>query len=410
MRKCLLFVLNLLIYWGVANAQDTLVVYEPRTKATTFVPPVPVDKGVFSGRTTSSPGTLGNIIHLPAVPPTDNLFFGSRFNQPKAASTFFDVLGYPARTAVSIQGYVNGELLNFGSGILIGENLVLTAAHVVYDNRDRAVRNWFSDSVQVFPAFDRGEVQKKLPNSGVEKFFIFKSFYDQHEWVDIGLLQLKEPIGKEIGWVGLGFEADTSFFRNKVFHKFSYPGTIDYETNPPRVYNGDTLYYNYGHINVFFAGRPDNLEISLGVKGGRGVSGQSGSSFLNTEGENYFSFGVLNWSTDLKHYLITNTIFYQFRNVIENLAKVSPEPLTPDRSKALYPNPFHTKAILEFENKKQEIFSFYLFDAEGRLVQQQENVGGKSLVIYRKGLSSGIYFYRLANFSRVAASGKLVIE
>ena len=208
------------------------------------------------------------------------------------------------------------KLVNLGSGTLVGENLVLTAAHVVYDYINTGVRNFFSDSIMVFPAFDNGRAQPNLPNTMVEKCFVFKSFYDHKRWDDIALMQLEKPIGRETGWTGMAFQMDTSFFRNKVFHKFSYPDVPDIQTFPPRNFNSDTLFYNYGFIRAQEIRYPDGPVFHLESENTWGIPGQSGSGLLYGSNGAYFSYGVLNFSADMFHYQISSQVFYQFRNVM----------------------------------------------------------------------------------------------
>jgi len=62
---------------------------------------------------------------------------------------------------------------------------------------------------------------------------------------DVALIKLDKELGNETGWMGIAFSNDDSFFKNNVFHKFSYPAMVDAHDST-RVYNGDTLYYNYG--------------------------------------------------------------------------------------------------------------------------------------------------------------------
>ena len=64
---------------------------------------------------------------------------------------------------------------------------------------------------------------------------------------DIAIIKLREPIGLKTGWAGIAFASNDIYFQNKVLHKFSYPGIVD-PSDSSRVFNGDTMSYNYGTV------------------------------------------------------------------------------------------------------------------------------------------------------------------
>lgn len=248
-------------------------------------------------------------------------------------------------------------------------------------------------------------LQKSLPQAGVKKIYLFKSYYDNCNSLfnDVALVELHEPIGRKLGYMGIAFNDDPGFYKHKIFHKFSYPADYDHYVRPPRYFNGDTLYYNSGPIEKI----PDMRNGHLGAVNAWGVPGQSGSSIFYTDNEVYHTYGVMVFSHNMHHCRLSNHEFYQFQHAIQQLAQVPPTPLY---RAALYPNPFHNTATLEFENPRNEKLNFRLFDAKGTLVQEVQNVGGSLLKIDRRGLAAGLYFYKLYNPNQLYTSGKLVIE
>ena len=68
---------------------------------------------------------------------------------------------------------------------MISENLVLTSAHCIVRNNE-----WRHDSLLAAPAFDNGTFQHDVPTSIVEKYYMFKTYYDNKGLDDIALLEL----------------------------------------------------------------------------------------------------------------------------------------------------------------------------------------------------------------------------
>lgn len=295
--------------------------------------------------------------------------------------------------------YKNGILHDNCSATMVGKEFVLTAGHCVYNILDKT---FDFDSLLVAPAYDNSVIQPSLPFSLVDKFYIFKRLFDGKSFEDIALLQLRQPIGNQIGWMGIEFSSDTSYYTDKVYHKLSYPGvTSPFDSS--RIYNGDTLYYNYGLIN--------NLSSNhLGVISPQalGIPGQSGSSFFYTDNNNYYISGVASYSSNYRHFKITNNIFYQLKNIIENYATTSQEVLSEKNRTLIYPNPFNT--FTEIHLSENLIYAdLILYNSFGQEVKQVKNVTGQTITLYRDNLSSGIYLVRIIQNNKVIATDKLVI-
>ena len=384
-----LFFISLLFLAGIGGfgQPDTIIVYDVPTQTIDTILAVSFDTTATFDNTPSSIGSFGSQVPLSLTPPIVNLFSGSNFSDIERAELFHTVTDYPIRTAIKLFGWLNDTLGHGCSAIMVGENLVLTAAHCI---QSLTTQDWIFDSILVAPAYDNGTIQPTLPTSMVDKYYVFKSFYYHTAFDDIALLQLRQPIGQQIGWAGIAFSSDTSYFSGKVFHKFSYPNVVS-PFDSTKVYNGDTLYYNYGYIEIV----PSN---NLGVNSleALGIPGQSGSSFLYTDNFDYYSFGVFTFSSNYRHYQITRDVFYQFKNIMDNYAVAIQDNVAYDNSIKVYPNP--TTGVFSVVNATGDEIKIY--DLFGRKVL--ECTGPE---VDMRGYSKGIYVW-----STGTARGKVVIQ
>ena len=385
------------------KSQDTIIVYDVYNKTMDTILPVVFDTTIVDDHTSTSTGNFGNKILLSLNPPSTNLFSGSHFSDIIPVENFFSVIDYPIRTTVSIMPYEADTLLGTTcSGLLVGPDMVLTASHCVYISW---AGGWQYDSLHLIPAYNNGQIQTNLSSSMASQYYIFKSIYNGNLNPDIALIKLKDPIGIEVGWQGLAFNSDTSYFTNRVFHKLSYPNGINY-FDTTKVYNGDTLYYNYGYIDFL-------VPPGLGVYGANAIGGQGGSSLFYTDNDSaYFSYGVFSLSASYRHTIIDQEIFYQFKNIIENHGYLVPINQITDieNNIKIYPNPFNLSAIIQFDNPQASVYTFTMKDLTGRIVRRITDINSGALIINRENLSSGLYFFLLESEGLRKIQGKVVIQ
>ena len=86
-------------------------------------------------------------------------------------------------------------------------------------------------------------------------------------------------------------------------------------------------------------------------------------------------------------------------------AKISPE-----QAIILYPNPFTYFTTIYIKNGNLQKASLSIYSVDGKEINRIDNINGNQIIIDRKNLSAGMYFYRLINSGQVISAGKLIAE
>lgn len=286
---------------------------------------------------------------------------GNNFTIKQKAQNFYDLTSFPLRTSIKIFKVEDGISSQKCSGFMVSSQHVLTAWHCTVKYREIDFPH--CDSLWVSPAFDNGELNSYFGSAKVRRVYVYCSKAPGFEY-DFALLELDKPIGIETGWIGFGYNDKDEFFNDKIFYKFSYPGISDesYDRYDLREFNGDTLYFNYGLIDII-------TPYYFSVNGAYGIPGESGSCLFGVENEEkYISYGVLSMSHNLMHSRIRKEVFYPFKEIIESYT----QNIEDDTEIYLYPNPVID--LLSYRFPFSADFTIQLFNVNGQKIYEEQKM------------------------------------
>jgi V8-like Glu-specific endopeptidase len=143
----------------------------------------------------------------------------------------FDSAEYPYRSVVQIQAQLPDGSSIQGSGVMVAPDEVLTAAHMVWEQGVGT-----ATGVEVIPGYNQG-AEPFGSVSATDWHFLAVNDANGTETQDqsandIALVHLSQPIGNEVGWMGI----QTNFAGGSDVHITGYPASLGGTT-----YNGQVM-------------------------------------------------------------------------------------------------------------------------------------------------------------------------
>jgi len=374
-----------LFAYGITGAQlsDSLVSYDFNTQLYDTVLPVTFDETLLFDYTGSSSGSLGNVATLSLTPPIDSLFIGSDFGWPQATHNSFSMEDYPMRTVATMAYYKNDTLTYGNTYTMVSNSFALGTINTLYSNplSNLEIR---ADSMFLLPAFDDSLPNPVLSGSRVSKVYFDIDVMRGQLGTSACLIKLEDPIGVDLGWIGMAYAKDDSYYSGKVFHKFSYPVYSCYTDSLMSYMDGEQM-YNYGLVSNF-----SSNQIGVASVEALGNLGQSGSSMIYTDLGDYYTLLIHKFCGGYGHERIKASIFYSFKNVMDNHLG-TPEVLRSE-SKAvkLFPNPCSTVLTVINNESNAPIDKIVIQTVTGQVIMHFEP-NMKRINLNVSTLSQGVY-------------------
>lgn len=359
---------------------DTIVQYDFATGQTTFIPPPPYSGPLVSDHSGWNTGSQG-LQQLPQTPPSST---GGPFIQrlPAGANYGFSPSLFPLSAVVQIKNMRNDTLFDGCTGIMIGPKTVLTMSACL-SQVGTSPPVWY-DSAMVYPGYDLGHANPLFDSASSQKYYIFKDWYDGNLTDFIGLIELSKPIGYSTGWVGIGYNTDTAYMNNAVFHSFTYPHAPDI-FNPTVQYDGDTLYYRYGELaNI---PQPSSY-YRLGVTS---TYGEGGSVVLGSDNQSWIAYGAEVFASQSDHWKID---FRTYSLLLHLITQVIPNSLAEhNRSETvnIFPNPSQGEASLQLPFNQPQDYKLHIYNATGQLMESHAGSTSGTIRLPQVQRAPGLY-------------------
>lgn len=113
-------------------------------------------------------------------------------------------------------------------------------------------------------------------------------------------------------------------------------------------------------------------------------------------------FTLPNWQAYIDT-LVQTTSAYIYRDLIAGMNELATK-----KTISLFPNPFSSSATLQLSDTYHNA-TLSIFNSSGQLMKQIKNISGRSFILNRDGLSSGLYFIQLTQNDKMSITDKLLI-
>ena len=201
---------------------------------------------------------------------------------------------WPYTPTVKIYSHWPSGEVTTCSGMLVQALTLVTAGQCVYTHQADLCQvgeeSCWVDDLEAIPAYADGE--DPYGKSGYQTILTWTAWTEAvNSEYNLAAVQLRYPIGAALGWLGVGFNADDSFFTNQSFSSTFYPLSAPF--------NGEVM---AEVASSFSAADPDILHIE-----NNGDNGQIGAGLYGPDG---IVYGILSNPQDASGETLATRITY----------------------------------------------------------------------------------------------------
>lgn len=309
---------------------------------------------------------------------------------------------YPWRTAVSIYVRWSNGAITRGSGVMVGRNDVLTAAHVVYNPaRGSPV------SIRVIPGQNGSNTPFGIIDGARWNYYAIRYqpngnlTADQSAW-DMAVIGLRQNTGNTTGWLGIAANQTQTTTRNLIHYPSAYQ--VNFQNLRQMYSYGSVSYSNTssgnGVLNI------GNLNISPGSSGGgiyiiasngnRYVTGTvstaSWGSFINTTAFN----AIASWMASNDAYANAVTQHFNLGTLGSAVRNGSVNRSNNDIDRYAF-NFLAAGRVNIFLTNQTGDADIYLYNVYGQLLGSATR-GGTLNDTIRRNLAAGIYYVEVNDY------------
>ncbi|QHI96700.1 trypsin-like serine protease [Xylophilus rhododendri] len=215
---------------------------------------------------------------------------------------------FPYRCIGLLSAYVMNDegvkLMKTATGWLVAPDLIVTAAHVVFD---LTYKRWSFDIT--FYAGADGTVEPST-RSQMKQVWLDQTFVDEGkagrstQIYDWAILRLQDPIGQQTGWMGVEWSPEVDAFAGARASMAGYPGVVE------NANVTGTLWLSEEQV---LTSAPDQFRVDID-----GTKGQSGAPVYLAD--DYTAIGLFTGSFQGVEFNWTRRITHQIYSLIRNLA------------------------------------------------------------------------------------------
>ena len=252
----------------VIESEEKIMLYDAKTNETTEVDMEQLKQTLESQVNTSGGNINSTGSYIPySTEKEESLGNVISLRSADHASKVTNTWAIPSRFVCRIQAKKSANVSKIGTCAIVGPNLALTAAHMVFDdqNGNAAFQNW-----TIYPGCNGMNGTNPIHYGtacGWDKVYYSSKWMENHsDQYDWAICVLQSDVGNQLGWLGVTSYGSNSSLNNLDVQVYGYPADENYGyekdgryqyTTGDKITTVGTRYFRYSGWTVGgFSGGP----------------------------------------------------------------------------------------------------------------------------------------------------------